>query len=197
MKEGKRKERVLGYDGSATTREQVRREMSRLLTDYVTKNPQAPLVVEHGTATLRKSARRLTGGVRILSVAQASACPWIALRQKWAQRRMLGKCLAPLKGSPESRGSMMRAMDDRALAARMLTRVDVLEAACRALLAGRPPATSPEETIARLVAVVSAPDREGGAPCSGCPCLAKGTATTSSRGHTQAARKLRNGDRRA
>jgi hypothetical protein len=125
----------------------------------------------------------MLGGVKVLSVSQASACPWIALRQQWAQRRMIGKALVPLAWSPESRGSMMRAMDDRALAARMLTRVDVLEAACRALLAGRKLATSPEETIARLVAAASESDREGGAPCSGCPLLATGTATTPSRGH--------------
>ena len=116
-------------------------------------------------------------------------CPWRTLRQKWAARRMVRSPLVLAQPGAKRKAQLMREMDDRAKAKEMLKRVDVIEEACRALLAGRQLATSPEETIARLVAVASASGQEAEAPCSGCPCLATRTAPTSSRGRIQIVRK--------
>jgi hypothetical protein len=139
--------------------------------------------VEHGTATVRD------GALRELEMEFDAVCPWRELRQKWAARRMVRSPLVLAQAGAKRKAQLKREMEDRAKAKEVLNRVDVLEEACRALLAGRQLATSPKETIARLVAAVSASGREAEAPCSGCPFLATRTATTSSRGRIQVVRK--------
>jgi len=150
------------------------------------------LTVESGTASLKKHA------LRKLKMFFLPECPWVNLRRVLSGSRFRTLFPTELPNDPSKRRDSLRLeMVGRDLAREQLSRLDVLQEVCCALLADKHFPTSPAETIARLEAVASGAYREAEPPCAGCLFLATDRAASRDPAQRPGVRKPRSGDRRA